>query len=60
MGAFILGRRIIFVRDLAAAAGLTAFSIMIAPFAYHVDEKTWNYYATKAASGPALKLMPAA
>ena len=53
MGAFILGRRIIFVRDLAAAAGLIAFSIVIAPFAYYVDEK-----ASPAA--PALKLLLAA
>ena len=42
----------LFVRDLAAAAELTAFSIVIAAFAYYVDEKAWDYYATKAASGP--------
>jgi uncharacterized membrane protein len=29
----------LFVRDLAAAAGLTAFSIVIAPFVYYVHEK---------------------
>jgi uncharacterized membrane protein len=51
-----------FVRDLAAAAGLTAFSMMIAPFVYYVHEKAWDYYdATKAQSAapPALKLLPA-
>jgi hypothetical protein len=50
----------LFVRDLAAAAGLTAFSIVIAPFAYHVEEKTWNYTPRKPPAAPALKLMPAA
>jgi uncharacterized membrane protein len=52
-----------FVRDLAAAAGLTAFSMVIAPFVYYVHEKAWDYYdATKARSAapPALKLLPAA
>jgi uncharacterized membrane protein len=43
-----------FVRDLAAAAGLTAFSIVIAPFVYYVHEKAWDYYdATKARSAAA-------
>jgi uncharacterized membrane protein len=53
----------LFVRDLAAAAGLTAFSIVISPFVYYVHEKAWDYYdATKARSpaAPALKLLPAA
>jgi uncharacterized membrane protein len=52
-----------FVRDLVAAAGLTAFSIAIAPFVYYVHEKAWDYYdATKARSSaaPAPKLLPAA
>jgi uncharacterized membrane protein len=52
-----------FVRDLAAAAGLTAFSIVISPFVYYVHEKAWDYYdATKARSpaAPALKLLPTA
>jgi uncharacterized membrane protein len=52
-----------FVRDLAAAAGLTAFSIVIAPFVYYVHEKAWDHYgASKARSpaAPALKLLPAA
>ena len=53
----------LFVRDLAAAAGLTAFSLAIAPFVYYVHEKAWDYYdATKArphvAGAP--KLLPAA
>jgi uncharacterized membrane protein len=57
------GANYLFVRDLAAAAGLTAFSIVIAPFVYYVHEKAWDYYdATKARSpaAPALKLLPAA
>jgi uncharacterized membrane protein len=51
-----------FVRDLAAAAGLTAFSMVIAPLVYYVHEKGWDYYdATKSRSPatPALKLLPA-
>ncbi|HMK81554.1 MAG TPA: DUF2061 domain-containing protein [Xanthobacteraceae bacterium] len=50
------------VRDLAAAAGLTAFSVAIAPFVYYVHEKAWDYYdATRAPSpaAPAQKLLPA-
>jgi uncharacterized membrane protein len=48
------------VRDLAAAAGLTAFSIVITPFVYCVHEKAWDYYdATKARSQAATKLLPA-
>jgi uncharacterized membrane protein len=58
------GANHLFVRDLAAAAGLTAFSIVIAPFVYYVHEKAWDCYdATKARSSPsvpALKLLPAA
>jgi uncharacterized membrane protein len=52
----------LFVRDLAQAAGLTAFSIVISPFVYYVHEKAWDYYdATKAQSpaAPALKVLPA-
>jgi uncharacterized membrane protein len=38
----------LFVRNLAAAAGLTAFSIVIAPLVYYMHEKAWDYYdATK-------------
>jgi uncharacterized membrane protein len=58
------GANYFFVRDLAAAAGLTAFSIVISPFVYYVHEKAWDYYeATKARSSPAApaqKLLPAA
>jgi uncharacterized membrane protein len=36
----------LFVRDLAAAAGLTAFSIVISPFVYYAHEKAWDYYDT--------------
>ena len=54
----------LFVRDLAAAAGLTAFSIVIAPFVYYVHERGWDYYdTTKVRSSPvapALKVLPAA
>jgi uncharacterized membrane protein len=58
------GVNFLFVRDLAAAAGLTAFSMVIAPFVYYVHEKAWDYYdATKARSSPValeLRLLPAA
>jgi uncharacterized membrane protein len=57
------GANYLFVRDLAAAAGLTAFSLVIAPFVYYAHEKTWDYYdATKARSPAAAapKLLPAA
>jgi uncharacterized membrane protein len=56
------GANFLFVRDLAAAAGLTAFSMVIAPFVYYVHEKAWEYYdATKARSSAAApKLLPAA
>jgi uncharacterized membrane protein len=53
----------LFVRDLVAAAGLTAFSVAIAPVVYYVHEKAWDYFeATKSRSpaAPALKLLPAA
>jgi uncharacterized membrane protein len=57
------GANYLFVRDLAAAAGLTAFSIVIAPLVYYVHEKAWDYYdatKTRSPAGPALKLLPAA
>jgi uncharacterized membrane protein len=53
----------LFVRDLAAAAGLTAFSIAIAPIVYYVHEKAWDYYDGTKARPPAAaapKLLPAA
>jgi uncharacterized membrane protein len=57
------GANYLFVRDLAAAAGLTAFSVVIAPLVYYVHEKAWDYYdATKLRSpgAPDHKLLPAA
>lgn len=57
------GVNFLFVRDLAAAAGLTAFSIVVSPFVYYAHEKAWDFYdATKSASpvAPAPKLLPAA
>jgi uncharacterized membrane protein len=56
------GVNYLFVRDLATAAGLTAFSMLVAPIVYYVHEKGWDYYdATQARSRavPALKLLPA-
>ena len=51
------------VRDLAAAAGLAAFSVLIAPIVYYVHEKAWDYYdatGTRSRAGPpALKLLAA-
>ncbi|MBV8744390.1 MAG: DUF2061 domain-containing protein [Xanthobacteraceae bacterium] len=38
------GANYFFVRDFAAAAGLTAFSMLIAPLVYYVHEKAWDYY----------------
>ncbi len=54
------GANYLFVRDLAAAAGLTVFSMAIAPIVYYVHEKAWDYYdATKIrAPAPATKLLP--
>jgi len=52
-----------FVRDLVAAAGLTAFSVAIAPLVYYVHEKAWDYYDATTARSPAaaaLKLLPGA
>ena len=46
-----LGVNYFFIRDLAAAAGLAAFSVAISPFIYYVHEKAWDYYdATRARS----------
>jgi uncharacterized membrane protein len=49
------GANYLFVRDLAAAAGLTAFSVVIAPFVYYVHERAWDYYDTTKAQSPALR-----
>jgi uncharacterized membrane protein len=57
------GVNYLFVRDLAAAAGLTAFSVVIAPIVYYVHEKAWDYFdAAKAppSAAPIQKLLPAA
>jgi uncharacterized membrane protein len=58
------GVNYLFVRDLAAAAGLTTFSIVISPFVYYVHEKAWDYYDAVKARSPAvpagLKLLPTA
>jgi uncharacterized membrane protein len=54
------GANYLFVRDIAAAAGLTAFSLVISPFVYYLHEKGWDYYdATRARSPAAVKLLPA-
>jgi uncharacterized membrane protein len=47
------GVNYLFVRDLAAAAGLTAFSIVISPFVYYAHEKAWDYYDATKAQSPA-------
>jgi uncharacterized membrane protein len=52
-----------FVRDLAAAAGLTTFSVAVSPFVYYVHEKAWDYYDAMKARSPAdraIKQLPAA
>jgi uncharacterized membrane protein len=50
------------VRDFAAAAGLTAFSVAIAPIVYYVHEKAWDYYdamKVRPTATRAVKLLPA-
>jgi uncharacterized membrane protein len=42
----------LFVRDFAAAAGLTTFSMVIAPIVYYVHEKIWDYYDAAKARPP--------
>jgi uncharacterized membrane protein len=57
------GVNFLFVRDLAAAAGLTAFSVAIAPVVYYVHEKLWDLYEatkTQTPEAAAPKLLPAA
>jgi uncharacterized membrane protein len=57
------GANYLFVRDLAAAAGLTAFSVAITPFVHYVHEKAWDHYDAmkpRAAARPARKRLPAA
>jgi len=48
----------LFVRDLAAAAGLTAFSVVISPFVYYVHEKAWDYYDGTKASVQSWSVLP--
>ena len=52
------GANYFFVRDLAAAAGLTTFSIVIAPFVYYVHEKAWDHYDANNAQWPAAPALP--
>jgi uncharacterized membrane protein len=53
------GANYFFVRDLAAAAGLTTFSIVMAPFVYYVHEKAWDSYgATQSPAAPAPRRLP--
>jgi hypothetical protein len=52
----------LFVRDLAAAAGLTAFSVIIAPIVSYVHEKAGDSSDARRARSralPATKLLPA-
>jgi uncharacterized membrane protein len=46
------GANYFFVRDLAAAVGLTAFSMVLAPFVYYLHEKGWDYYEANEAGSP--------
>jgi uncharacterized membrane protein len=46
------GANYFFVRDLVAAAGLTAFSMVIAPLVYYLHEKGWDYYEANEARPP--------
>jgi uncharacterized membrane protein len=53
----------LFVRDLATAAGLTGFSLVISPIVYYLHEKAWDYYdasKVRTPGGPELKLLPTA
>jgi uncharacterized membrane protein len=47
------GANYLVVRDLAAAAGLTAFSVVIAPFVYYVHEKAWDHHDANKGQSPA-------
>jgi uncharacterized membrane protein len=47
------GANYFFVRDLVATAGLTAFSMAIAPLVYYLHEKGWDYYEADKARSPA-------
>jgi uncharacterized membrane protein len=45
------------VRDLATAAGLSAFGFVVGPFVYWAHEKAWDYYGSS--NKPTLDLLPA-
>ena len=51
------------VRDIATAAGLSAFGFVVGPFVYYGHEKAWDYYLSRATPAPAEpsapKLLPA-
>src|SRR5262249_7805475 len=51
------------VRDLATAAGLTAFGFVLGPFVYFAHEKAWDYYGAQRKRGarlpPPANLLPA-
>ena len=57
------GANFLFTGNVAAAAGLTAFSMVVAPLVYYVHEKGWDYYDAskgRSSAAPARKLLPAA
>jgi uncharacterized membrane protein len=57
------GANYFFIGNVAAAAGLTAFSMVIAPLVYYVHEKGWDYYDStkgRSSAAPARKPLPAA
>jgi uncharacterized membrane protein len=51
------------VRDVATAAGLSAFAFVVGPFVYLGHEKLWDYYTSPKGQTPEgsepLKLLPA-
>ena len=51
------------VRDIATAAGLSAFGFVVGPFVYYGHEKAWDYYLSRGTPAPAPpsapKLLPA-
>lgn len=48
------------VRDIATAAGLSAFGFVLGPFVYFAHEKAWDYYGSRATPGLVpQKLLPA-
>ena len=51
------------VRDVATAAGLSAFAFVVGPFVYLGHEKAWDYFTSRGAPilelPPPTKLLPA-